>query len=1311
MKRRIALVSLLALAALLLVSLSVLSTPWVGTRLCALASDGLRDAAGLPLSASSCRIDPFRMEVVVRDVALGPADAPIFTADEVRARLAALQALGGRLRLDSARLVKPRLVLRLQQGKDDAKSACPPAALDRIDLRSVRVQDGSIDLVTAGGAHVVVEGLDARLHPTRRLWKALARGEARRVAADVQLRRATIDAAGRHLDVQGARARGVMALDLSMASLDEVALRGQDWKLDVSGRIDDLCHPRVDLTVKAGAPLPMLLALAGKPEWEAAGSASADVHASGSAWSPEVRGDVKLERGRIGQWMPGDLSARLALRGRELAIEAVDATGRVGGRVAAHGLLRFGEQIELEAEADLTDVELAEVLERCKLPDAWVMLRATGKTRVKGTVRPLALKGDGKLELRDFRSLSGSWQRWTPGAPTIVDVPTARLESQVVVSRESVRLEHARLAGGRDEIGVEATLYLDSHRGYDVRVDGGIDLDVLRHVSSVPIAGRATVAGTVRAAPYGNPRIDGTASARDLHFLQLALGNAEAIVGYGPHDHVIHVSQLAGARGQTRWSGSATVDVGRSPVNVDELRLAAEGRMRDLFDAVMPWLPSTKIVRDALDGPISATAEARGPAQALDAEFTARGGAGTLLGRSFDAATASGSVVQGARAVFREVELRRGSGRARAQGTWAFAAPFPWSLDVAWTGVAIPELVQDATWAGQVDGTAALRGSLDVPDVSFDASGANVVISGLTIGAGKARGTLRGEAVTVQGTARGLELRAEGRTAGEGHYRADIGIAHDDVASVFGRPPDAPLRIRARGSARATGTLSRMAYSRADIDLSELSGSFEDVHVASRGPVRLEIVDKRISVQPFALGGATTDLTVQGVIEASSALAIDVDGTLDLRLMGNVVPRVTGIRGALAVHSRVGGTLRDPTLVGSGRVDGGAFQFRDVPIAFSSIAGDLGFSQNRVVFDRLTAAVNGGRAEISGDLELQQLVPSRVRIAGDIADVALRIPEFLPSTVSGEVRVAGTWTDMLLSGRLHVLRARYTERVDLEKNMIDFRRRVTTARPYDATGEWLRFDVALLVDGDARVDNDLVRAGVRGELALTGTLAAPGLVGTLTLTDGSRGTFRGNEFSLTHAVVDFTDRRAVAMSLDVHGETQVREYQVFMHLYGPYEKPQLQLTSQPALTQPDIITLLSLGFTTRDAAVAGGVGGVATAAAAQALFSVSGLDQQVKRFLPEGGPLRDFSVRMTSAYSEQTGQVEPRAEFESKLLDEKLRLRWQAPLSGARGQRAQAEMKVGGRASLQYQWDNDHPDVAAGGDHGVDLKLRWEWTD
>jgi translocation and assembly module TamB len=134
-----------------------------------------------------------------------------------------------------------------------------------------------------------------------------------------------------------------------------------------------------------------------------------------------------------------------------------------------------------------------------------------------------------------------------------------------------------------------------------------------------------------------------------------------------------------------------------------------------------------------------------------------------------------------------------------------------------------------------------------------------------------------------------------------------------------------------------------------------------------------------------------------------------------------------------------------------------------------------------------------------------------------------------------------------------------------------------------------------------------------------------------------------------------------------------------------------------------------MGFTRRDTPVSSGTQGLATAAAAQALFAASGLDEQVRRFLPAGGPLRDVTMRITSVYSEVSGQVEPRAEFESWVWRDTLRLRFQAPLSGSRGQRAQAEFRLGDHTAVQYQYDTDNPD-ALGGDHGLDLKLRWEWT-
>ena len=43
-----------------------------------------------------------------------------------------------------------------------------------------------------------------------------------------------------------------------------------------------------------------------------------------------------------------------------------------------------------------------------------------------------------------------------------------------------------------------------------------------------------------------------------------------------------------------------------------------------------------------------------------------------------------------------------------------------------------------------------------------------------------------------------------------------------------------------------------------------------------------------------------------------------------------------------------------------------------------------------------------------------------------------------------------------------------------------------------------------------------------------------------------------------------------------------------------------------------------------------------------ALVAVSGIEEQLRRFMPQTGVFQDVSVRLTSAYSKTTLTVEPR---------------------------------------------------------------------
>jgi translocation and assembly module TamB len=573
-------------------------------------------------------------------------------------------------------------------------------------------------------------------------------------------------------------------------------------------------------------------------------------------------------------------------------------------------------------------------------------------------------------------------------------------------------------------------------------------------------------------------------------------------------------------------------------------------------------------------------------------------------------------------------------------------------------------------------------------------------------------GHLQDSQLSATGSADGVRFVGSARLEGRSPYELKADLDLPDLLRLAPGASAPGLRAQARGTVVARGFLDDADSFRAELRLDPLRGGYGDVTVESREPVRAAIAQGRIVFEPFTLRGAHTEFTLSGAVAGSGALDLAASGALDMRLFGGLFPKVTRLHGRLELSATVAGSFDAPLLVGSGQVRDAGFQVKALPLTLSGASGDLAFSQNRVLFDGVAGAVNGGRAVFRGDLALSRLSLADLRIDAELDEVPVRIPEYLPAVVTGRLSASGKPDATTLTGKLHVVQARYTEKLDLERSMLELRRRPPPpVRVYDKEGEWLRLDVLLVVDGDARIENDVVLGGVKGELVLTGNLAAMGLVGSLSMAEGGRVTFRGNEFGLKHAVVEFTDRHRVNAVVDAQGEAQVREYQVFMSLSGNLWDPKLALTSAPALSQPDLITLLSLGFTTRDAVAGRTVGGAATAAAAQALFSVSGLDEQVKRFMPRAGILRDFSLRITSAYSEGTGQVEPRAEFESRTAAERLRLRYQAPLAGARGQRAQAELKLNQHTSVQYQWDNDNPEVGPGGDHGVDLKLRWEWND
>jgi translocation and assembly module TamB len=992
--------------------------------------------------------------------------------------------------------------------------------------------------------------------------------------------------------------------------------------------------------------------------------------------------------------------------------------------------VRLQKDVPIDVQVKVEDVDLGEILERVAVPGAWVTVKLDGTGRVAGTILPAAIDARLDLQARRFRSLTGPWRAARASDQAMLEFERGRLSVPFHIRDEGITFEKAHIEVGAGRADVDARVAFNDAKGFEVVATGEVDLDALHHVAGIPWGGRAAVVVRAAAAPYGNPRIDATVKAEQLHFMLLDLGSATFDAAYGP-DHTLRLSGIEGTRGQARYEGFATVDLGATPVRIPASRFTASGPLHDLCDAVMAWLPSTRILRDAMDGQVvELTGLASGPAKLLDVDFEGRLGPGRLLGRRFDSGRLVGQIRAGAEATFKTLELRFGPGTASATGRWGFLGPMPWDLRLALAGVPAAALdLPGGSWGGSLSGTATLAGSFDVPDVHFAVNGDAVSLRGASLGTVQLGGTVVGRRLQVTGAADGARFTGQAQLEGRVPFsgRADLDLK--DATRLWPGGPPQGLKVAVEGTASAEGELVEPLAARGRVALERLSAAYADLKLENAGPLAIAFDRGRVQVDRFAVRGVNTEFSLVGAVAPSGALDLQAQGSLDLRLLGGVLPALRSPRGRLAVQAHVGGTVDEPVLLGDGRLEEAGFQLRGGKANFTDLAGPLTFSQNKVVFDGLTARVNHGGLVLSGEVELDRLVPSRLRIDGQLDEVDVALPTYLPSVLSGRLEAAGTLDETVVTGRLHVLRSRYTLNVDIDKRLVGLGRRATPLRAYDVSGEWLRFDLQLAVDGDVRVENDMVSGAMQGELTLTGSLASPGLVGSLSMLPGGRARFRGNEFDVTRALVDFKDRNDILPTIDANGEARVSDYQVLVHLYGSLIDSNdfhADLSSTPPLSQPDLITLITVGYARQDTAGGANLSGLGSSAAnqallgsaTQALLQVSGFDEVVKRFLPRGGPLTDFTVRTTTLYSNSTGVLEPGLAMETWVLPNRLRLRAQVPFT-ASDYRVQGELKLSEHASAQLQYDSARlqnlnnaviGNLTLPGDVGADLKLRWEWN-
>jgi translocation and assembly module TamB len=337
---------------------------------------------------------------------------------------------------------------------------------------------------------------------------------------------------------------------------------------------------------------------------------------------------------------------------------------------------------------------------------------------------------------------------------------------------------------------------------------------------------------------------------------------------------------------------------------------------------------------------------------------------------------------------------------------------------------------------------------------------------------------------------------------------------------------------------------------------------------------------KEVTFEKTQFTGPGTNIALGGTLAVGpdGRQSLTVDGRLNLRVLNGVSPDVFS-SGTADVAVRVTGSYEQPRLNGTASVAGGSLSLLlgNERWTISNLKSLVRFTANQAQIDSLTGTMGGGRVSVTGGALLEGFAVSRFlfNVHGD--DVTVPFPENFRTTADIDLEIKGSAREQLVGGVVNVRRTEYTEDIELA-DLINFRREesIEEGGELELTRAALFNDLRVEGRNALVVRNNIADLVGSVSLAINGPVKDPVISGRITATSGTLH-FRNDNYDITRALMDLPARRDADPLINIQGEAQIRGYRVTVSLNGPLSQPQAIVSSEPALPQADVVSLITTG--------------------------------------------------------------------------------------------------------------------------------------
>ena len=859
----------------------------------------------------------------------------------------------------------------------------------------------------------------------------------------------------------------------------------------------------------------------------------------------QVLGDLLLGRGTARGQTFDNLTAVFwddngSLLFDDLRVQAGSATVYASGAIGPNGTLALtaeGHDLPLSAVAARTGLAPSE-------------LSGTGRFdgQIGGSLASPALSGevaawDGRLGPLSYTFATGT----------------------LGVTSGSLSTGHADLYDGGAYFGVSGALALRPLAARDVVIDAdGVAAQSFLHDT----VGLDTVTGTLSGrllvnGPVDRPSVTGHIALTRGSVLGQTVDEADAdLAGAGGK---IRVARLDARANGSHVHASGTVDP-RGPLDLsfqaDRIRLADVSLLTRF--GVVPWGAVT------VDGRVTGTL--------ADPEFQGRLVSPDLWmqGQAF---SASGIVA-----------YRSGQVRLAPLDLIQDHASYSLTGSVSWTGAPAADLNLHVTHGqiatlvdaadlhlparleGVIDGDVAIAGPLGDPSAQLTLALGNVRIGGVPAGTGSADLALSHGAIDIRQfelhPSRG-DIAARGQVSINGTSSVELS-ARDVDPALFA--PIFHLKQQLVGSVDFTVQWTGPAANpTAGLSLEATDAGVPGATV-DRAAALAYYKNGTITIQDGMLAKGTHRLIVEGTLPVlADRFALDPQGALrlglhledaDLSLLTLLAPSIQDASGTVAGEVAVGGTVAQPTMTGSVRTSGGRMRWAPMRTPLENVAADITFSHDLIEVHDVSADIGGGHLAVKGTAAVSDFRPQMLDLGLTARQLNVDMPGLYTGRVDASLALKGPAGDPLLSGGITVSGGRIT-----------YAGSMPGAAPGVQAGLPVRLDVTIGTGADVSYGEGPVQVALAGSVHAGGTLAQPKLSGEVRSDGGSVNLF-GTTFTVVEGRATFSEGLGLTPLVTARAQGQIGDTRVFVDVSGPLSNPSVVWSSEPPMSQTDILALV-----------------------------------------------------------------------------------------------------------------------------------------